>query len=281
MDVRTVRSDLVAVLEEGLRLKERLVADARNDAVPVADLVAQVTVLERLDDRRDDLIDRLRRTASAGMRATQSKTPIREEVLETLTELRWPQNAKFVEEFLWARRQIQLDSRAFASLRRDERRAWQRSPGARKAYLVPALNADGSANTRWLASSDWDLNRRIVASPQTERLFDLQKVYSLVGRPGSASTSDRASRGPIDALLRRYGEEVLGIEPPSAAASDDDANSWRSTIRSAVIAAVGEIRRDDEPRRQQIASELADLPEEVRTWGWDKRDTSDMLKASN
>jgi hypothetical protein len=48
-----------------------------------------------------------------------------------------------------------------------------------------------------------------------------------------------------------------------------------------VIAAVGEIRRDDEPRRQQIASELADLPEEVRTWGWDKRDTSDMLKASN
>jgi hypothetical protein len=271
MDQPAVRSDLVATLEEGLRLQERLIADARNDAVPVTDLVAQVTVLERLDDRRDELISRLRRTASAGMRATHSKAPIREVVLETLVELRWPQNAKFVEEFLWTRQQIQLDSRAFASLRRDERRAWQRSPNARDAYLVPALNPDGSANTRWLTSSAWDLNRRIVASAQTERLYDLQKVYSLVGRPGSVAAPNRASIAPIDALLRRYAEEVLGIEPPSATASEDDVSSWRSKVRSTVIAAVGEIRRDDEPRRHQIASELADMPEEERVWGQDKR----------
>lgn len=58
---------------------------------------------------------------------------------------------------------------------------------------MPAVNPDGSANPRWLTSSGWDLERRIVASPQTERLFDLRRVYSLVGHPGSA---DAYGRGP-------------------------------------------------------------------------------------
>ena len=63
-----VRDELAATLQETLRLQQRLVDDVRDEAVPVADLVAQVTVLERLDDRRDQLIGQLRRTASAGMR---------------------------------------------------------------------------------------------------------------------------------------------------------------------------------------------------------------------
>src|SRR6516225_3384415 len=168
-----VRDELAATLEETLRLQRRLVDDVRDEAVPVADLVAQVTVLERLDDRRDRLIDQLRRTASAGMRPARTSPPVREILLETLAHFRWPQNAGFLEEYLLARHQLQLDSRAFAPLRRDERRAWERAPGARKAYIVPALNGDGSANPRWITSSALDLDRRIVASAQTERLFDL------------------------------------------------------------------------------------------------------------
>jgi len=65
MVVPVVRDELVATLEEILHLQQQLVADARDDRVPVADLVAQVTKLERLDDRRDDLLGELRRTASA------------------------------------------------------------------------------------------------------------------------------------------------------------------------------------------------------------------------
>ena len=178
MNVPVVRDELVATLEEILRLQQQLVADARDDRVPVADLVAQVTKLERLDDRRDDLLGELRRTASADIRATRPGRPIREVVLETLTELRWPQNAGFLEEYLWAKHQLQLDSRAFAPLRRDERRAWDHAPGARQAYIAPVLNPDGSANPRWISRSDWGLERRIVASAQTERLLNLQKVYS-------------------------------------------------------------------------------------------------------
>jgi hypothetical protein len=76
-----------------MRLQQRLVDDVRDEEVDVADLVAQVSVLERLDDRRDHLIGQLRRTASAGMRPSRSSQPVREILLETLADFRWPQNS--------------------------------------------------------------------------------------------------------------------------------------------------------------------------------------------
>lgn len=266
-----VRDELVATLEEVLRLQQRLVDDARNDGVPVADLVAQVTVLERLDDRRDELISQLRRTASADMRAARTSPPIREVVLGTLDDLRWPQNAGFLEEYLWAKRQLQLDSRAFAPLRRDERRAWERAPEARKAYVAPALNPDGSANPRWITSSAWDIDRRVVASPRTERLFDLQKIYSLAGRPGSADAYIRGPRGHLDVLLERYARQVLDTEPPPVSASAEEIGAWRTQVREHAKTLIGEIRRDDEPHRKQIARQLANLPERDQIWGNDTR----------
>src|SRR5215469_13249836 len=183
----TVRDELAATLEETVRLQQRLADDVRDEAVPVADLVAQVTVLERLDERRDRLLGELRRTASAGRRPARTSQPVREILLESLAHFRWPQNAGFLEEYLLAKHQLQLDSRAFAPLRRDEKNAWDRAPGARDAYIAPALKPDGSANPRWITRSDWDIDRRIVATPRTERLFDLYKIYVLAGRPGSAA----------------------------------------------------------------------------------------------
>ena len=235
----------------------------------VADLVAQVSVLERLDDRRDQLISQLRRTASAGMRPARTSPPVREILLETLAHFRWPQNAGFLEEYLLARHQLQVDSRAFAPLRRDERKAWDRAPGAREAYIAPALKPDGSANPRWITRSDWDLERRIVATPRTERLFDLYKIYVLAGRPGSAEASHLGPRTPVDALLEKYAQDILDTEPPSASASDDEFRAWRAHVRERVGTAIGEIRRDDEPDRKQIARQLADLPDRDRIWGRD------------
>ena len=223
-----VRDELAATLEETLRLQQRLVDDVRNERVTVADLVAQVTVLERLDDQRDQLIGQLRRTASAGMRPARTSPPVREILLETLADFRWPQNAGFLEEYLLARHQLQLDSRAFAPLRRDERNAWDRAPGAREAYIAPALKPDGSANPRWITRSDWDMERRIVATRRTERLFDLYKIYVLAGRPGSAEASYLGPRRPVDALLEKYAQDILHTEPPPASASDDEFRAWRA-----------------------------------------------------
>jgi hypothetical protein len=269
VNMPAVRYDLVATLEETLRLQQRLVDDVRDEGVPVADLVAQVTVLERLDDRRDRLIGHLRRTASAGMRPARTSPPVREVLLETLADFRWPQNAGFLEEYLLAKHQLQLDSRAFAPLRRDERNAWDRAPGARDAYIAPALKPDGSANPHWITRSDWDIDRRIVATPRTERLFDLYKIYVLAGRPGSAEASYLGPRRPVDALLETYAQDTLDTEPPSASASDDEFRAWRAEVRERAGTLIGEIRRDDEPDRKQIARQLAGLSDRERVWGRD------------
>jgi hypothetical protein len=252
-----VRDELVATLEETLRVAQQLAEDARDDDVPVADLVAQSSMLDRLDERREELISQLRRTASAGIRATTPSPPIREVVLEALDELGWPQNAGFLEEYLWAKRQLQLDSRAFAPLRRDERRAWRRAPGAR-AYVVPALNPDGSANPRWLTSSAWELQRRVIASPDTERLFDLQKIAAL---------RVRGSRGPLGTLLERYANQILAIDPPPVSATHAQTTAWRSYVRAQVSARITQLRERDDPHREQIARRLARLPDHDRLWG--------------
>jgi hypothetical protein len=253
-----VRDDLAAALEETLKLARQLAEDARDTDVPVAELVAQATLLGRLDERRAELIGQLRRTASAGLRATTPGPPIREVVLDALDELGWPQNARFLEEYLWAKRQLQLDSRAFASLRRDELRAWRRSPGARSAYIVPALNPDGSANPRWLTSSAWNLPRRVIASAETERLFDLQKILAM---------NVRGSRGPLGTLLERNVTQILAIEPPPVSASVTATRAWRTHVRSHTVALIGAIRSRDDGDRDRLAAGLADLPDDDRIWG--------------
>src|SRR5215471_6436559 len=257
VNVPAVRDELVATLEETLCVARQLAEDARDDDVPVTELVAQATMLGRLDERREELIDQLRRTASAGMRATQPGPPIREVVLAALDELGWPQNAGFLEEYLWAKRQLQLDSRAFAPLRRDERRAWRRAPGAR-AYVVPALNPDGSANPRWLTSSAWELQRRVIASPDTERLFDLQKIAAL---------RVRGSRGPVGTLLERYAKQILAVEPPPVSATPAQTGAWRARVHSRATALIDQIRVHDDPHRERIARQLAVLSEHDRVWG--------------
>jgi hypothetical protein len=262
-----LKDELAATLEQTLRLQQRLMDKVRDEDVDVADLVAQVAVLERLDDQRDRLIGQLRRTASAGMRPARTSQPVREILLETLADCRGPQNAGFLEEYLLAKHQLQLDSRAFAPLRRDERNAWDRAPGARQAYIAPALKPDGSANPRWITRSDWDIERRIVATPRTERLFDLDKIYVLAGRPGSAEASYLGPRRPVDALLEKYAQDTLDTEPAPASASDYQLRAWRANVRERAGTLIAEVRRDDEPARKQIARQLAGLPDRERVWG--------------
>jgi hypothetical protein len=253
-----VRDELAGTLEETLRLARRLAENARDNEIPVAEIVAQASMLGRLDERREELIGELRRAASAGIRASRPGPPIRAVVLAALDELGWPQNARFLEEYLWAKWQLQLDSRAFASLRRDELRAWQRSPGARSAYIVPALNPDGSANPRWLTSSAWGLERRVVASAQTERLFDLQKIVAL---------RVRGSRGPLGTLLERYVAQILAIDPPPVSASGTATATWRRQVRAHAAALIEAVRTHDDKDRDQVAARLAGLPVPELVWG--------------
>jgi hypothetical protein len=123
---------------------------------------------------------------------------------------------------------------------------------------VPALNPDGSANPRWLTNSAWDLSRRVVASPETERLFDLQKILAL---------RVRGSRGPLGTLLERSVAQILAIEPPPVSASTMSTKTWRLHVWSHTTALTDAIRVRDDEARTSIAARLAVLPAQVRVWG--------------
>jgi len=123
---------------------------------------------------------------------------------------------------------------------------------------VPALNPDGSANPRWLTSSAWDLPRRVIASAETERLFDLQKILAM---------NVRGSRGPLGTLLERYVTQVLAIEPPPVSASVTATRAWRAHVRSHTTALIEAISHRDDADRGRLAAALARLPDQDRLWG--------------
>jgi hypothetical protein len=123
---------------------------------------------------------------------------------------------------------------------------------------VPALNRDGTANPRWLTSSAWDLSRRVIASPRTERLLDLQKVAAL---------RVRGSRGPLGTLLERYASQVLGKEPPPVSATPAATRAWRGRVRAKAEAEIEEIRAADDADRERVARKLARMSAEDRAWG--------------
>lgn len=108
-----------------------------------------------------------------------------------------------------------------------------------------------------------------MATPRTERLFHLYKIYVLAGRPGSAEASLRGHRGPTDALLEKYAKDILEIEPPSPSASADEFTAWRDSARERAGTLIGEIRRDDKPHCKQIARQLTKLDDRERIWGQD------------
>jgi hypothetical protein len=142
------------------------------------------------------------------------------------------------------------------------------------AYIVPALNPDGSPNPRWLTSSAWDLEHRVVASTQTKRLFDLQKLYSL---------NVRGSRGPLGTLLERYAKQILAIDPPPVSATATQVRAWRLHVRERTRALIADIRERDDPHRERIARRLAKFPDQDRVWGREKvnRNTGTKTPASS
>ena len=102
----------------------------------------------------------------------------------------------------------------------------------------------------------------MIASPETERLFDLQKILAL---------NVRGSRGPLGTLLERYVTQILAIEPPPVSASVPVTRAWRTHVRSHVTALIEAIRGHDDEARGQVAVTLAGLPEHDRTWGTAER----------
>jgi hypothetical protein len=259
------RDELRNVLADQRDIIDRLLASVTDPAVSAVQLAHWAEWLERLDDRRDALIRALREEATE-VRKREEERSVRQFVLRALDELEQPQNAGFLQDYVWARYGVDLDTRGFGALRRDERRSWDRNPGRRRAYIVPTLDVDGHALARWMARSDWALERRITADADGERLLDLHKIRALSKARLAGGVQDEPG-DPLGLLIEKYARDILGGEP---VVGDDPAKreARMTEFREKADAEFSRLARRVADAQQAVAARLAEQSdEEQMLWG--------------
>jgi hypothetical protein len=203
-------------------------------------------------------------------------------VVEALDEGGFPLDPTFLTELIWATRRAFVDPKRYASLRRDEMRAWDKAGGAdREAYVTPALRPDGEAQRGWLSRSDWPLERRIVLEHPTLRAkpgaLEYQKLSLLLDRrDGCRKEQPYPASTPFDHLLRRYAWRLLRFDSEADdgrqmtirdAAGGQADTLWVSRIRDETDASLRALAGHDEEQRLAAARELRDLDDGELLWG--------------
>lgn len=259
-EVGTERLQLRELLLEQCRSIERILEQVDDPGVSPVHLVELIETLEQFDERKQPLVSVLREVASEFRRREEDRS-VRQFVLRALEMIGVPQPAGFLQEFVWARERVDLNTRGFGALRRDEARAWRRRPGQRAAYIVPGLDAEGHALARWMARSDWPLARRLVVHG-AERLFDLTRLDCLF-----RVRSERYAAGndPYVSLIRRYAPDLLQIEPPPARL--DDEASWLEIVRRSIEEELPDLRIAVGEAQDMAQAQLNVLEDEEQVWG--------------
>jgi hypothetical protein len=187
--------------------------------------------------------------------------PFREEVLDTIDEIGVPSGPRAICEFAFACCNRSLLPERFASLRRDEERAFMKDPLVRPAWVAPAINIMGlNAIPRLVTSSAWEPERRLVGS-RSLRVNHLRTVLALL-RAGEHAEQAGDDRGVqrIAALLSRYAETVRGALIFGEALD-------QTRVREATEAELARIEPTDLAERRAAARRLKSLPDAQRIWG--------------
>jgi hypothetical protein len=179
-----------------------------------------------------------------GMRSMTGPSD-RDLVIAALGELECLCSPRLVAQYVTARFSKTLKPSAFASLRRDERRAWSSPRSNRSTYIVPALEGHRLTPTRGLvALSDWPLDRRVVG-PRSGRVDFLAAAMSSLRLLNWMRESSQGSEAVerfqsfVEDLVRSMAdgapgeqfdldhvEHVLSTELELLAAEDQD---WRAS----------------------------------------------------
>ena len=134
----------------------------------------------------------------------------RETVGQALTELDAIAPARLVADYANARFSRSVSPRLFSSLRRDERKAWNRSGSARPVFIVPALEGSYFTQARgMLALSSWPLWRRLVG-PRTGRVELLRAGGNILDQLTWLSETDNSAVGRMERLLISLVRSVPG-----------------------------------------------------------------------
>jgi hypothetical protein len=261
-EIGGAREELRQVLLRERDFLGRLIDQAGDPEVSAARLVDLVEVLESLDHDVERLVAQLREETTVARRQEEERS-VRQFVLRALDGIGVAQNAGSLQEYMWARERVDLDTRGFGALRRDERRSWERNPGRRRAYIVPALNPDGTAVPRLMARSDWPLERRLVL-PDDDRLIELAKLRALLAARAEAETGDLPDLFQV--LIEKYARALFGGElVPESDPMTREASF--EPIRRLVETEFARLQMTSAAKRNKAAAGLTKLPEKEQYWG--------------
>ena len=249
-----------------------------NETDSIADLLTQAAELSRQSAelasrgavqealKLEEGADRLRRRARtearreaqgpAGSRGLASSST-REVAISALNELGVPSAPRAIADYALARFGVEIDSRTFGALRRDEQRSWLSPRTARPLYVVPALEGHRFLALRAkVALSAWPLEARLIG-PWSERVHHLRASVNVARQARWLSESSPSQGGPLLLLLGRYAMTLAAT-----------ANADPDSVEEAAVAELTAIEGPDKAWRREAAERArAILDERAQLWG--------------
>jgi hypothetical protein len=183
----------------------------------------------------------------------------RQVVAGALAEIGVACRARVVTDYAEARFGQRVEPRTLAALRRDERRAWDKS-SARPTYIVPALEGHYFQPVRGLLTlSDWALERRLLG-PWSERADHLAATAQLARQLAWLSERDAAVAERLAPVVADMAASIPGAL--------DGPGLDTARVEGAAQAELGPLADRDEPwRREAAARARSQLPREQQMWG--------------
>lgn len=187
--------------------------------------------------------------------------PMREQVLDILEELGVPTSPRVISELAVARYGRPLPASRFASLRRDEERAFRKDSLSRPAWVVPAITAQGLTSIpRIVSSSAWPVERRLIGA-RTLRANHLRTLLALL------SMHERSQRAGSPRATAHLESMILGFAQTVSGAIEPGTRPEYVRIAEAARAELAHIEETDLEERRTAARRLERLPELNRLWG--------------
>jgi hypothetical protein len=249
-------------------LHQRMAQWARDPSVPSTDLERLQREITRATAKQAQCITELQLDEGtkelalpAPVRAEATRRPVRLAVLDTLHLIGVPATPRDLSLIAAACLDAHVPVSRFASLRRDDEKAWRANPAARPEYVVPAISASElTAMPRIVATSAFPLAERLIGI-RTPRRNALRALLALIDVWERARTTTGDGQRAILHIIASYGRMLPGV----AGALDEETapRLWRDAAQ-AELAAIEPADRDE---RVTAATTMAAWDTRTQLWG--------------
>jgi hypothetical protein len=220
-----------------------------------------VTELQLTDHQPQPEKSRESGSTRPGPDGSRGQRPMRELVLDVLSELDVPAQPRLISEIAFIRFGQLLPPERFASLRRDEERAYLNNPTARPAWVVPAINCLGlHAYARIVTSSTWLVEKRLIGGLSL-RANHLRTTLSLV------QLWERLPDGPASPTAVSLAEIIARFASTIAGALEHGAFTDAQQVLDATHKELEAIDTLDQQEREEAARKLHGQAERFQLWG--------------